>query len=82
MVSPGDTGISQARAKTDRLDARTLAKLLWTGELEAVWMPPEWTARMRRRLARRDQLVRARSRVKNELHAVLMRCLKGPPAGV
>ena len=34
---------------------------------------------MRRRLARRDQLVRARSRVKNELHAVLMRCLKGRP---
>ena len=82
MVSPGDTGIAQARAKTDRLDARTLARLLWTGELEAVWMPPEWIAKMRRRLARRDQLVRARSRVKNELHAVLMRCLKGPPAGV
>ena len=79
VVSPGDTGISQARAKTDRLDARTLAKLLWTGELEAVWMPPEWIARMRRRLARREQLVRARSRVKNELHAVLMRCLKGRP---
>ena len=56
-VSPGDTGISQARAKTDRLDARTLARLLWTGELEAVWMPPEWVARMRRRLARRQQLV-------------------------
>ena len=44
VVSPGDTGISQARAKTDRLDARTLAKLLWTGELEAVWVPPEWIA--------------------------------------
>jgi transposase len=77
VVSPGDTGISQARAKTDKLDAKTLAKLLWTGELEAVWMPPEWTCRMRRRLARREQLVRARSRVKNEIHAVLMRQLKG-----
>jgi transposase len=77
VVSPGDTGISQARAKTDKLDARTLAKLLWTGELEAVWMAPEWIARMRRRLGRREQLVRARSRVKNELHAVLMRRLKG-----
>jgi pimeloyl-ACP methyl ester carboxylesterase len=32
-------------------------------------------------LARRAQLVRARSRVKNEIHAVLMRCLKDrPPA--
>ena len=81
VVSPGDTGIAQARAKTDRLDARTLAKLLWTGDLEAVWVPPEWTTRMRRRLSRRQQLVRTRSQVKNEIHAVLMRRLKGrPPA--
>ena len=42
-------------------------------------MPPEWVSRMRRRLHRREQLVRARSRVKNELHAVLMRRLKGRP---
>jgi transposase len=79
VVSPGDTGISQARAKTDRLDARTLARLLWTGELEAVWVPPEWVSRMRRRLQRRAQLVRARSRAKNEIQAVLMRRLKGRP---
>jgi hypothetical protein len=43
-------------------------------------MAPEWIARMRRRLARREQLVRARSRVKHEIHAVLMRQLKGPRA--
>src|SRR5918997_59384 len=36
VVSPDDTGITQARAKTDRLDARTLARLLWSGELESV----------------------------------------------
>ena len=36
---PSDTGIRQARAKTDRLDARTLARLLASGELDAVWMP-------------------------------------------
>jgi transposase len=41
VVSPDDTGITQARAKTDRLDARTLARLLWSGELESVWMPDE-----------------------------------------
>jgi hypothetical protein len=39
VVSPDDTGISSARAKTDKLDARALASLLWRGELEAVWMP-------------------------------------------
>ena len=81
VVSPSDTGIRQARAKTDRLDARTLAKLLWAGELDGVWTPDERVRAMRRRLARRAQLVRARSRVKNEIHAVLMRCLKDrPPA--
>ena len=44
-----------------------------------MWVPPEWASRMRRRLARRQQLVRARSRAKNEIHAVLMRRLKGRP---
>ena len=34
---------------------------------------------MRRRLARRGQLVRARSRAKNQIHAVLMRQLVGRP---
>ena len=79
VVSPADSGIRQARAKTDRLDARTLARLLWAGELDPVWMPDEQTSVLRRRLARREQLVRARSRAKNEVHAVLMRCLKGKP---
>jgi transposase len=77
VVSPDDTGIRQARAKTDRLDARTLARLLWAGELEAVWAPDEQTRVLRRRLSRREQLVRARSRAKNEIPAVLMRRLKG-----
>jgi transposase len=81
VVSPHDTGIRQARAKTDRLDARALAKLLWAGELDGVWTPDERMRTMRRRLSRRAQLVRARSRAKNEIHAVLMRCLKDrPPA--
>jgi transposase len=77
VVSPSDTGIRQARAKTDRLDARTLAKLLASGELDAVWMPDRETWVMRRRLARRGQLVWARSRAKNQIHAALMRCLVG-----
>jgi transposase len=81
VVSPSDTGIRQARAKTDRLDARALAKLLWAGQLDSVWMPDERIRAMRRRLGRRTQLVRARTRAKNEVHAVLMRCLRGrPPA--
>jgi transposase len=77
VVSPSDTGIRQARAKTDRLDSRTLAKLLAAGSLDAVWMPDRKTWVMRRRLSRRSQLVWARSRAKNEIHAVLMRQLVG-----
>jgi transposase len=75
VVSPDDTGISSARAKTDKLDARTLAVLLWKGEIDPVWMPDDRCRIPRRRLARREQLVHARSRAKNEISAVLQRRL-------
>ena len=39
VVSPSDTGIRRARAKTDRLDARTLARLA-AGSLDAVDAAP------------------------------------------
>jgi transposase len=62
VVSPADTTIRQARAKTDRLDARALARLLAAGSLDAVWVPDEATWMLRRRLSRRAQLVRERTR--------------------
>ncbi len=79
VVSPSDTGIRQARAKTDRLDARALAKLLASGSLDSLWMPDESTRALRRRLARRSHLVRARTRAKNEIHACLIRRLVTRP---
>jgi transposase len=79
VVSPDDTGIASARAKTDKLDARALASLLWKGELEAVWMPDERCRILRRRLSRREQLVRSRSRAKNEIDAALQRRLQSKP---
>ena len=42
-------------------------------------MPDRATWVMRRRLQRRGQLVWARSRAKNQIHAALMRCLVGRP---
>jgi transposase len=71
--------ISEAKVKTDRRDARTLARLLAAGLLHGCWLPDEPTRALRRRLARRAQLVRQRTRAKNEIHAVLMRNLKGRP---
>jgi transposase len=78
-VSPADTGIRAARAKTDRLDARALAKLLAAGQLDGVWVPDEETRAMRRRLGRRAQLVRVRTKANNEIHAALMRRLVPKP---
>jgi transposase len=71
--------ISEAKVKTDRRDAGTLARLLAAGLLHGCWLPDEPTRALRRRLARRAQLVRQRTRAKNEVHAVLMRNLKGRP---
>lgn len=78
-ASPTDTGMRQARAKTDRLDARALARLLAQGQLDAVWVPDEATQAMRRRLQRRRQLVVTKAKAKNEIHAALMRRLIAKP---
>ena len=80
VVSPADTGIRAARAKTDRLDARALAKLLAAGSLQSVWVPDDRTRAMRRRLQRRRKLLVVRTKAKNEIHAALMRRLVRKPA--
>jgi transposase len=72
--------ISEATAKTDRLDAKTLARLLISGLLDQVWTPDERTRTLRRLTNRRERLVRARTRAKNEAHGVLARNLcERPP---
>jgi transposase len=68
-----------AAAKTDKIDARSLARLLASGFIVEVWAPDEATAMLRRQLSRRRQLVKQRTREKNQIHAVLMRNLKGRP---
>lgn len=72
--------ITEAKAKTDRLDARTLARLLMSGLLDEVWSPDERTRTLRRLTNRRERVVRARTRAKNEAHGVLARNLcERPP---
>jgi transposase len=58
----------QAGAKTDKIDARTLAK--------AARMGRRGSCAAGSRLA---QLVRQRTRAKNQVHATLIRNLKGKP---
>jgi transposase len=66
-------------AKTDRIDARSLARLLSSGFAPEVWAPDDETVALRRQLSRRRQLVKQRTREKNQVHAVLMRNLKARP---
>lgn len=63
--------IAHARIKTDKIDAGVLAQLHASGFLPEVWVPDERTERLRRLVARRNQVVRHRTRVKNEVHGIL-----------
>jgi transposase len=69
--------ISHAKVKNDQFDARTLAELLAADLVPRVWVGDEQTRILRRLTSRRTQLVRARTRPKNEISAVLVRNLKG-----
>jgi transposase len=64
--------IAEARIKTDKIDAAILAQLYASGFLPQVWLPNEATQAMRRQVSRRAQIVRQRTRLKNEIHAVLI----------
>jgi transposase len=63
--------IAQAHIKTDKIDAGTLANLYAAGYLPEIWTPDADTERMRRLVARRYQVVRHRTRIKNEVHSIL-----------
>lgn len=63
--------IAHAHVKTDKVDAGTLAQLRAAGFLPEVWAPDPQTERRRRVAARRDQVVRHRTRIKNETHSIL-----------
>ncbi|MCC7345991.1 MAG: IS110 family transposase [Variibacter sp.] len=63
--------IAHAHVKTDKIDAGTLASLYAAGYLPEIWTPDAATERLRRLVARRYQVVRHRTRIKNEVHAIL-----------
>jgi transposase len=71
--------ISHAKVKNDRVDARTLAELLAADLLPQVWIADDSTRALRRLTSRRTQLVRQRTRTKNEVSAVLIRNLIARP---
>jgi transposase len=72
--------IAEARVKTDKVDAAILAQLLAANYLPAVWMPDEGTQALRRQVARRAHIVRQRTRLKNQVQAILQRNLIPKPS--
>lgn len=65
--------------KTDKVDARILAQLLAADFLPPVWLPDDRTRALRRQVTRRAHLVRQRTRIKNQIHAILARNLAPTP---
>jgi transposase len=57
--------------KTDRIDASVLARLYASGFLPEIWPPDERTQALRRQVARGNQLVRQRTRLKNIVQSIL-----------
>ncbi len=67
--------IAEAKVKTDKVDARILAQLLAADFLPETWVADDQTRMRRRLVARRTHLVRQRTRLKNQVHAILSRNL-------
>ena len=63
--------IAYAHIETDKIDAGTLASLYVAGYLPEIWTPDAATDRLRRQVARRYQVVRHRTRIKNEVHSIV-----------
>jgi transposase len=79
VSNPSKTrAIAEAKVKTDKVDARILAQLL-ADFLPPVWLPDERTLALRRQVTRRAHLVRQRTRIKNQVHAILARNLAPTP---
>jgi transposase len=76
VSNPAKTrAIAEAKVKTDKVDAAILAGLLAADYLPPVWMPDAQTAALRRQVQRRAHIVKQRTRLKNQVQAILHRNL-------
>jgi transposase len=76
VSNPAKTrAIAEAKVKTDKVDAQILAQLLAADYLPAVWLPDAAINALRRQVLRRAHIVRQRTRLKNQVHAILHRNL-------
>lgn len=67
---------AEAKTKTAKVDARILAQLLAAADfLPETWVADDRTRMLRRLVMRRTHLVKQRTRLKNQVHAILSRNL-------
>jgi len=72
LSNPGKTRlIAEAKVKTDKVDARTLASLLRADMIPTCYVPGEELRSRRELLRHRLNLVRTRTAVKNRIHGLL-----------
>ena len=67
--------IAESKIKTDKVDAEALARLLASGYLPTVWIPPEEIEELRKLVAFFGSVVLQRTIIKNRINSVLARNL-------
>ncbi|GIK58602.1 MAG: IS110 family transposase [Chloroflexi bacterium] len=73
--------ITRAQVMTDKIAARSLARLHAAGLLPSVWIPPQPVRELRALVAQRTKVTRLSTQAKNRLHAVLHRHHLALPEG-
>lgn len=73
LANPNKTkAISEARIKTDKVDANTLCDLLRTNLICESYIPPKEIRNLRNIMRQRKAIVKGRTQIKNKIHAVLL----------
>lgn len=74
LANPGKVrAIAEAKIKTDKIDAETLAQLLRANLIPAAYIPGKAVRMSREMIRQRIFLVRMRTRLKNRIHVLLDR---------
>jgi len=73
VVNPADipTSDKDAKNKTDKRDSKTMAKTLNGGLLEPIYVPTEQEEERHQYIVRRNDMVKKRIRIKNQIKALL-----------
>src|SRR4029077_19121981 len=80
VSNPSKTpAIAEAKVEAGKVEGGMLPQVLAAGVPAQVWLPDERTRSLRRQVMRRAHVVRQRTRIKNQVHAILARNLAPTP---